>query len=541
MANPFWGNPAIAEYSPMSMQEIMAGPQELYKRDQAEIEKLDAMNNANLTLQGALGQHASKQEEFSSVYNKALENISKEGATPKNLELVKQAKQLYATHVLPMQDFAKKREALGLEYAKAKMDGRYVVQGVNPLDISFDDARKDPNALNSFKIVDKNTVGKMAESAGEAFGKSFRGPDESLVATHGIMQWVEGAKNPEDHANKMATDKSYRDSWNQAKQQVATANGLDLSDPNIDNLITSGMMSKAIGNVQPISMTKAQLDAIRKAGRPDELPEGPGAVGIDFMPTFPEPEGDTWDLAKKHSGVKTSVEQRLSDISRGEFKNMGDVDAALAKGAIGVYTGALGSITGFGPDTTTDPNGEYQKYVRAKEYKDMIQSELASSNTMKSGISLSYDRLRTGGFDNKITKDIDDYKKVLDDRLTDRFSQFKAANADDSKFYDNIVKGKTPLKGIEFIALQLRGGVDQDQNTGAIKDVYGIGDYVVNARVKYLDGKTEKEKQIQLRVLPQDAMDALHMFKKWNITNSDKTIVKSAENMIKNYHNLPTQ
>lgn len=543
MANRFWGETPIVQYKAPSLQETAWGPMQLKGQEDALRAQVDAMDEAKMTLEGALGEAAPKQEEFNKAYQEAIAGISQQGATPMMIEKAKKAKQLYAQHVLPMQDFAKKREDAIGTYAKLNIDGRSIVQGNPPSSVTFDQWKKDPNSLFSFKAVDKATLGKMAEGAGEAFGKSFTGVDESLVGKYGIMQWVEGAKSPADHAQRMATDEKYRTSWDRAKREVAAASGLDLSDPSVDAFITSNMESRAIGNVQPINMTRAQLDSLRGVGNKPQLGGGPGLVGAEPLSQFPEPEKDPISLALSgnHPGLKKVADDKLAQISGGKFTDIKDFNKELLIAEQDRPPEAMGNPY-YGGTIRNPEKIHGSDYFKLKEYKDILTNELAQSPNLKSGITLDYNtyRMNAASVDNKMAKDIEEYKSILDDKLTNRFSQFKAANSSDQKFYNDIVKQKTQLKGIEFLGLQLRGGVERDE-LGGVNKVYGVGDYVINADVKYKSGSKDESRQVQLRVTPQDAMDVIRLFKKWNATTSDKTITDSVEKLITNYHGILNQ
>jgi len=93
MANRFWGEAPIAQYSPMSMQETMFGPETLYKRDQALSAEMDALNESKMSLEGVLGSAAGKQDEFNQAYKEAMAGILKDGANQMSIEKAKRAKQ----------------------------------------------------------------------------------------------------------------------------------------------------------------------------------------------------------------------------------------------------------------------------------------------------------------------------------------------------------------------------------------------------------------------------------------------------------------
>jgi len=92
MANQFWGQAPIADYTPKTQAEILGVPRELYARDQALEAQMDALNEANLSLQSALGPAAGKQTEFTNAYQNILKRITTEGATKRNLDEAKNVK-----------------------------------------------------------------------------------------------------------------------------------------------------------------------------------------------------------------------------------------------------------------------------------------------------------------------------------------------------------------------------------------------------------------------------------------------------------------
>jgi hypothetical protein len=254
MANRFWGNAPIAEYSPMTMQESMFGPQELYKRDQALTSQVDAMNEANLTLQGALGEAAPKQEEFTKKYNELLSKISKDGATQKNVDDARQLRQLYATQVLPMQDFAKTREKYGAEYFKARMDGDNIIDGANPLEKSFDEYRKDPSALNSFRVVSRDKLTGLGVAYGKNYAQGVTDRDKSDLDL-GIMNFVHGFKTQEDAFKAYQSDPKFQGLVNAQVSEIAKSRGLDPTHTEVRSAITGGIMSGVVGGLEraPVS------------------------------------------------------------------------------------------------------------------------------------------------------------------------------------------------------------------------------------------------------------------------------------------------
>jgi len=319
MANRFWGNAPIAEYSPMTMQESMFGPQELYKRDQALTSQVDAMNEANLTLQGALGEAAPKQEEFTKKYNEVLNKISKEGATQKNVDDARQLRQLYATQVLPMQDFAKTREKWGAEYSKARMDGDNIIVGTSPLEKSFDEYRKDPSALNSFQVVSRDKLTGLGAAYGKNYAQGITGRDTTDLDL-GIMNFVHGFKTQDDAFKAYQTDPKFKSLVDAQVNEIAKSRGLDPTHSEVRDAITGGIMSGVVGGMEraPVSAQYMKENYKGKNGaketRTDFIDQEDSST-LNIL----QPSDDVLTLAAENPVKKEQLDVATRQLTNGKY------------------------------------------------------------------------------------------------------------------------------------------------------------------------------------------------------------------------------
>lgn len=319
MANRFWGNAPIAEYSPMTMQESMFGPRELYNRDQALTSQVDAMNEANLTLQGALGEAAPKQEEFTRKYNEVLNKISKEGATQKNVDDARQLRQLYATQVLPMQDFAKTREKWGAEYSKARMDKDNIIDGTNPLEKSFDEYRKDPNALNSFQVVSRDKLTGLGAAYGKNYAQGVTDRDKSDLDL-GIMNFVHGFKTQDDAFKAYQSDPKFKGLVDAQVREIAKSRGLDPTHPEVRDAITGGIMSGVVGGLEraPVSAQYMKENYKSKNGTKETKTNF-----IDWQDSetlnLVEPSDDLLSLAAENPEKKKGLDAATRQLTNNKY------------------------------------------------------------------------------------------------------------------------------------------------------------------------------------------------------------------------------
>ncbi len=316
MANRFWGEAPIAQYSPTSMQEAMFGPETLYKRDQALSDEMDALNESKLSLQGVLGSAAGKQEEFDQAYKEAMDGIAQNGATRVNIDKAKKAKQLYAQHVLPMQEFAKQRQAYGAEYAKLIRDKENIVDGVNPLEKTFDEYMKDPNSLNSFQTVSRDKLASMGMLYGKEYADGIVEKRDYTDADLGIVNVIKGFKNAGDAFKAYASDPTFKSLIDAQVSEIAKGRGVNPNNPEVRSAITSGIMSGVVGKTERLPISAA----VMKKMLGEDGSENVGSyIKMEPNTNINLSEGDLKEQANQDQGMKTLMDSEFNRLSKGKY------------------------------------------------------------------------------------------------------------------------------------------------------------------------------------------------------------------------------
>jgi hypothetical protein len=488
MANQYWGAPAIAEYSRMSLQEMAWGPQQLAARDKAAEDSLNTMNEANLSLQGVLGKSAGKQEEFTSKYQEALGKINTEGANKRNLELVREARNLYLTHVVPMQDFAKKREAMAGEYAKARMDGDNILTGDSPLAKSFDEYLSDPNSLNSFQVVSRDKLNGLGRAYGENYAKGITGRDTTDIDL-GIMNFVKGFKNSQDAYAAYQNDPKFKSLVEAQINQVAKARGLDPSHQEVRDAISGGIMSGVVGGMERAPVSAAVMKGLQDDGNQ-------GRTRTDFLSIVDDPnlnisEGDDLlELAKEDPEMNSQLDELAKQLTNGDY-TLAQMEAKINSSGQGwrKYAPDLMDKSGI-----ADPEGLRMK---REEIKKMLKGHPYFSRTQR--ISLDKGAIadlgKTASEDvlYRVQQKLDTPIKnaLLSGALIDN-----AYSSDDKDLLEKIFKQEVAVEGKDFAEVVSMGyqGMAQPivkDNKLVDRKVSGPGKPVLSISIRYKDPGTK--------------------------------------------------
>lgn len=538
MANRFWGDAPIAEYSPMSMQEMMIGPQTMYNREQELKAQVDAMNESQMTLKAALGDAAPVQDGFSSKYQELLGKISKSGATPQLMEEARNLKKTYINEVVPVESFAKARQQAIDTHAKLSMDGSKIVVGAKPSDISFEQWKKNPGALESFKAVDKGEIGKMSVMAGKNLQSQFGGVDDSMVQRYGILGVVTGAKSIDDHNKKMVSDEVYRDNFNKTKEDIAASQGVDLLNKDVDAFITSNIVNNIIGNVQPIKLTKEEMQQYVGKDAPGLKQGDPMIVKVNETAPMPSPKETPLKLAHLHPGVKAEAERYLSSISNGKYKTIEALDKDLnAPDVLGDKKSQI--VTPYGVTASMGSIDQYslsKVKAEAKQYEKVLNDELLKSPMLNGGLDISFNNLMASYVDNKIVKDeIETFQHSVNQDINYRMQEFEAADKNDADFWQKVKDGvyKVPSSDpIKVLGLQVRGFRDPGS-----RQYGGVGDYNVRVAVPYRDkdNKEQTPKVIRLSAPRDFSEDVVTAIGKWAMTTGDADALTYARKAMHSY------
>jgi len=231
-----------------------------------------------------------------------------------------------------MQDFAKKREVFATEYAKAKLSGENILFGNNPLQVTFDEWKKDPNALANFQAVGRDKLQALGMTYGKNYAEGNSQRDMSDLDL-GIVGFVKGFKDSNSAWKAYQSDPKFRSLIDAQVSEIAKGRGLDPAHEEVRNTITSGIMSGVVGGIERHNLPAALLKGSGQTQN-GELPGGPGFISADPIDQFPEPERGVWDLAKSNDALKTQVENKLKEISGGQFSTMSELDQELTRSKV---------------------------------------------------------------------------------------------------------------------------------------------------------------------------------------------------------------
>lgn len=242
--NRFWGQAPVAQYSPRTFQEMAFAPQQMYEREKELSAKVDAMNESSATLQSMLGEKAPIPEQFNTQYQQILDKIAREGATPQALDAARQLKKTYIQEVVPIELYAKDREKYQTEWAKAAMDKNNILIGNKPIDVSFEQYRKDPSSLQ-FSTMGRDKLYTYGAKAGDEYAKSFL--NQGKTDARGNFEVWTGFRSPQEVAAKMQSDPKFAANVNESMLKIMAANGIPADNKDAADAIMSGMLSAMVG------------------------------------------------------------------------------------------------------------------------------------------------------------------------------------------------------------------------------------------------------------------------------------------------------
>ena len=241
--NRFWGQTQNAQFDPLSMQELAFAPQQMYQREQESLAKMEALNESKNTLNAVLGDKAVVPEKFNAEYQQVLDDIQRNGANSRNVDRANKLKSLYATEVKPIEKFAADRMKWDEMYMKEAMDKNNIVLGDRPTTKTYEEYRKNPDALQ-FSVVGRDKLMSQGLINGKEIAKSLTKEWNTGDGFHHIQ---EGFSTADEAMDAYKNNKGgFRDQVESRVTDLAAANG-GVNHPEVEASIRKGILSSVVG------------------------------------------------------------------------------------------------------------------------------------------------------------------------------------------------------------------------------------------------------------------------------------------------------
>ena len=457
--NRFWGNTPVAHYTPTSMQEAAFIPQQMYQREQELTNKVDAMNEANATLKAMLGDKAGKTEEFNAGLKDITDKISREGATQRNIDLAKNLRQSYLKEVLPQEAFAKKREQLGAGYMKDVANTNNIIVGNNPLNVSFDQAQKDPNAMQ-YQVAERDKLLQHGALIGKQYAESemSQQPDD-----WGFLVTKKGFGTAEEAMKTYQTDPKFKQ-WVDDQAVLATkARGL--SNPNEQALdaIKSGIMSTVVGGTERNPLPAGYYKNIKTG-------DNAGVVTMEKEVTATSAPKDFNQLIAIPE-VKQEVNKEVSRQSGGKYKSLEELDTAInSKSNIEenkakildqyLKAGTNPTAAAYAVQSMEAPELQnFNKTVReAKEIRSNIEKNTVGSSAFAQDMRYKPNYTVIGALPKEFQNTIKDVEDGISTDMTQQFvnladsksTKYGGVTKDDKDLIKQFIELKDPNKKVKL-------------------------------------------------------------------------------------------
>lgn len=506
--NRFWNQSPQAEYSPMSMQEMTYAPQIMYQRDQDLTSKVDAMNEASATLKSMLGDKAGKTEEFDAQYKNILDKISREGTTKQNIDRAKSLRQMYIQEVLPQEAYAKKREQLGAGYMKDKSNMNNIIVGTNPFDVSYDQSRKDPNAMQ-YQVAERDKLLQHGALIGKQYSESemSQQPDE-----WGFLVTKKGFGTAEEAMKSYQSDPKFKQ-WVDDQTVLATkASGL--TNPNEDalNTIKSGIMTTVVGGTERNALPAGYYKG--KEG------QSAGVVTMEKEVTATSAPKDFNQLIAVPE-VKQAVNKNIYQQSGGKYKSLEELDAAInSKSNIEenrakildqyLKAGTNPTAAAYAVQSMQAPElQDFNKTVKeAKEIRSNIEKTTVGSNAFAQDMRYKPNYTVIGALPPEFQKTVTDVEDGISRDMTEQFcnlsnnksTKYGGVTEDDKDLIKKFSELKDPNKKVKLQEVRVNAVPIADG-----KDV-GSGEPTITFNLIGKDGKDDAGGTVTVR-LPRHLTD----------------------------------
>ena len=331
----FWNQAPVAQYDPMSMQELAYAPSIMYQRDKDLSGQVDAMNDAATSLKSALGPQAPVTDNWNQQYQSFLKSMNEQGATPQNIDRAKQLRQTYMNQVQPMQQFADQRQQVRQQEIQQESDPDKIRLSDSALNTNFNDWNKSNRTLTPAKYESRTALMQLGHLAGQQYADSnlrllrVDPETETGIYTSGLSS--------ADQAEKLDNpDTEYGKYLNTTAQSLLQAKGGGVN-PEALNAIKQGIK---IGSVGKEHMEKLSAAAIRAHMGAAEagLPQSPdiNMLNIESNPLATNTNPETSykvdkDIALKTPEYASAYNQSISKLSGGQFNSLDDLKIAKQK------------------------------------------------------------------------------------------------------------------------------------------------------------------------------------------------------------------
>lgn len=324
--NIYWSENPVAQLTLpksqyQSLQELAYAPQIMYQREQDTIAKLDAMNEAANTLNATLGDKAVVPQKFQAEYKSLLDDISKNGATSRNIDRASKLRGIYMSEVKPIEMFAQARAQKQAEHSKAAMDQNNLIIGERPTDVTFEQWRNDPSSMD-FKVIGRDKLYTYGAKAGDEWksGQLTKTTMDKYMRLHDQR----GFANPQAVANAYQSDEKFRGLVEKNIQDIMAANGIPLNNSDAANAIRTGMMSQMVGEDKISHAPEAYFKGQSQSSI-SGLDNSPGFIDVNYTQKSPgKPFASTEDVSnyllsdpsynEKRPGFET-LDERVRKLS----------------------------------------------------------------------------------------------------------------------------------------------------------------------------------------------------------------------------------
>lgn len=524
--NRFWNQSPVAEYKPMSMQEMSYAPQMMYQREKDLTGQVDAMNESAATLKTMLGDKAATTDKYNQQYQDMVNIISKQGATPQALEKAKSLRKTFIEEVKPQEEFAKQRQVMYGQWLKDKSDPSKIIIGENPLNVGYNDWFK-TKMLQPHQVADRDKLIAYGAKMGNEWAT---GNTKEVVNKYGQLEVHKGFKTSAEAMNAYQNDPKFKEWVDSQVGLVAKGQNIDPSNPEVADAIRGGIMSSTVGGMQLHNLPSEYLKGMfsgekaqpsegfsfigftptaRPADKPDEAlinsPAGKQAINAQIKAELGQYGVSTLeDLDAKINSITDKTEYNTSKIQK-------DYAARLASGADprSIATGVIAE---------NQPGVNSQKKLKDEliAKRESIIGKLKSNPDYATDLSIWHEPSTLRMVSKELRDMSEDVSKDLSEgvqrNIADYGSGKKTTYGGVSPDYrDSLVefnKNEDPDK--KMILKDVRVNAIPDRQSGVIR---GSGYPTAVFDLYWKDGKTPKHKEVVMH-LPQNEMNKIFSLSK---------------------------
>ena len=486
--NRFWGQSQPAEYSPMFLQELAYAPSILYQREQDMNTNIDAMNQASSTLKSMLGSYAPKTEEFDSKIKNVMDRVAKEGATQQNMDALRGLRKTYASDIVPIEDYAKQREQKAAEYYKQSLDANNIIVGKNPLEITFEEFRSNPNSMQ-FQVANRSELMKHGMAIGAQHANSIINRTRD---NFGSIKTQYGFQSAQEAMDAYHNDPGFN-KWVEDQVSLATqASGLSHPSEAASEAIRSGIMTAVVGKAQFDRDYLYEAEISGRRGHNSQYSDVPPPAPFVDFDTAPISTGEDAEfllsdpiimaaankVIREDSGKYGSMnwDDLNSEISR--LQSIADTENSTYISSSGLFpvSSQNSNLYPYRNATAGNPTvSNNAELIRLKKIRADIVNRVTNSEELSSTTSVDLNRTNIGWYGTPEMKStFKDAEEGLNSDISEMMSNM-LDNSDDNRYgavtnkqkeiVAKWVESNDPNKKMKFA--RVRSQYNPDTNTGS--------------------------------------------------------------------------